>query len=203
MIITAFDKHQRDRLISCGVPAQEILAGRHKVDVGSNLLRIPIDIPNVPPSSIAARTQQAFLEKLVANPIGSPLTLCIASFPTDLRAKHLAQYIMLCAIQAYTAQSRHGKVMPVWHRVYGGFGDSLRDSNDVPCLIVIANVSVKESSSAKIEKVRDILEKFPQVPRIVVVGGEMPFSLFATRLNYPLTKSILIGPDASTREISL
>jgi hypothetical protein len=92
--------------------------------------------------------------------------------------------------------------MPLWYRVYGCLSDSLRDRpiQEMPCMLILSNVN-EGSSNFKLEKVRDLLEKYSEIPRIVVTGGEPPCDLFANKLYYPMRAGFYIGPSNAIREV--
>lgn len=156
--------------------------------------------------TVTMKEQLKYLERFVRKPLGSFRCMCISSQPSDLRAKHLAMWMFDKAVQAYNDNGRmrgaHARTAPLWHRVFGGFHDELMESrSERPALLVISNV-LEDSTSTKIEKVRDLLEKYNDTPRIVVTGGTDPLQLFRSRLCYPVDAAIYLdvtgrnaGPD--------
>lgn len=66
-----------------------------------------------------------------------------------------------------------------WHSVYGNPTDELRDNKEMfnkikgSSLLVLSNIAVN-STAMKIEKVRDLLNMYSSIPRIVCVGGMDP-----------------------------
>jgi len=61
-------------------------------------------------------------------------------------------------------------------------------------MLVITNVGV-DSSQVKLEKLRDILEKYDSIPRIVVVNGVDPVSFFAERVRLPLKYAFYLSAE--------
>jgi hypothetical protein len=53
-----------------------------------------------------------------------------------------------------------------------------------PSMLIISNLA-ENSTAMKIEKCKDLLEKFPNIPRVVVVAGTDPVSFAATQLHVP------------------
>lgn len=205
IIIKGFTNREMEKLlISRGVPPQDLPSRNVKIDIEEALVKVEPDIPNVMARPITVMKQYRFLESFIEHPLRSSSTMAISSFPSDLRAKHLAIYLMSIAI-AHHREGHHkpGRSMPLWHRVFGGWTDNLRDKpvQDLPSLLIIANVH-SNSSPVKIEKVRDLLERFSEIPKIVVTGGEPPHQLFATKLFYPLRAGIYLGPDNRIKEIN-
>ena len=70
----------------------------------------------------------------------------------------------------------------------------IRRDNFPLSMLILSNFNT-ESTPLKVEKLRDILERYSNIPRIVVLGGIDPFTFFATRLNYPLDACLQLGAD--------
>jgi hypothetical protein len=155
----------------------------------------------MPVKAISVAKQYRALKSIIERPLVKPYTLGINSFPSDQRAKYLAIYIMSVAIDHYNKHKRTSKALPLWHRVYGGYSDPLRDKpiSEMPCMLIISNIN-DTSSNMKLEKVRDLLEKFSDIPRIVISGGEPPCNTFAQKLRYPMKVGLFLGPDSYIRD---
>lgn len=195
----------RDRtklMASKGVPGQDMMPRKLRIPVSENLVKMEPNIPRVMPKAVVASRQFRNLQTIMAHPLKSNYTLGIGSFPSDLRAKYLAITIMNAAIDEHVRLRKPGRSMPLWHRVYGGLGDNLRDKpiQDMPSMLIISNLN-GESSNFKLEKVRDLLEKFSEIPRIVISGGEPPVDLFANRLHYQLRYGLYLGPSNRIQDI--
>lgn len=126
------------------------------------------------------------------------LSAGIGGFPSDARAKQIALHMFLKAIQEYQQRDprkNHSRSLPFWHHVYGGFGDNLRDmKTDFPSFVVISNIT-SECTALKMEKVRDALVKFNNlnIPVLIVCAGIDPFTLFTTKLFYPMQWGLSVG----------
>lgn len=126
-------------------------------------------------------------DEVLRRPFSSPYLYIISSGPNDAKAKQAAAHIMEVATAGQLAgkfpKSTRGKTSPRWHVVNGSFRDDLRDkNNDDPSMLIISNVT-SDSTNVKIEKVRDLLEQFNGIPRILVISGEDPIT-FANRKLY-------------------
>lgn len=153
---------------------------------------------NIPKTSV--RRQIEACHKLLINPLrGNPI-VGIGSMVTDDRAKFLAMSFMDEAIDQMKKGSHRGKLLPVWHRVMGGYQDELRDSKERKniSMLIIANVG-PDSTPQKIEKVRDLLERYDHIPRIVVVNGSDPVSFFAEKIRMTMQYAILLNSARSDR----
>lgn len=153
----------------------------------------------------SVKRQAINLTRLLNNPLhGSPI-IAIGSMPSDTRAKFLALSIMDAAITDMVEGSHRGKTMPKWHVVHGGFYDQLRDDKgDRPnfSMLVITNVG-PDSTNVKIEKVRDLLEIYHNIPRVVVVNGCDPVSFFADKLRMPVRYAFLLNDKNGPAKVDL
>lgn len=191
VFIEPFSKEDVKTLQARGIPYADLPTGP-RVSVSDFLTEIQSKEEGGTGRRISPVKQLRALNAIMSNPLRGSYVLCISSYPSDLRAKALAATIVHKALQHKNTKSYN---KPMWHRVYGGLGDPLRDKSiaDVPSLLVISNL-VEGSSAFKTEKVRDLLEKYSHIPRIVVYGGEDPLTLFEHKLHSPLKAGIFLGP---------
>jgi len=128
-------------------------------------------------------------------PLHNPYTLCISSEVNDSRAKLAAATLMLKA-------HRDGAKC-VWHNIYGGYKDDMRDnpkSHTRVKFLVLSNVPT-DATPNKMEKLRDILEMYSNIPRIVVTTGQEPIQFFQ-RLGLPINYALRIMSTRSKRVMS-
>jgi hypothetical protein len=199
-----FAKNRALLLLSRGVDHDSFMKRADSLDIYDSISRIETAIPRMAMKSVSRNKQYKNLEAFVEKPLTGNPVLCISSFPTDLRAKQVALYLMNKAIDAQaTARLKRikNKALPLWHRVYGGYTDVLRDGHqkDVeqehPCLLVISNLD-ENSTTYKCEKVRDLLDIYSSIPRIVITSPVDPLTFFATKLHIQLSMGLYIGPCA-------
>lgn len=156
-------------------------------------------IENVKAKTIGVEMQHDWLDEIFADPL-KPRTICISGFPSDIRAKCVAAKIFEQACIQYMQMSqkdKRGRSLPKWHRVLGNYHDPIRDAqaNRInPSMLIISNVNM-DSTNMKLEKVRDLVDSFPDIPRIIVTGGCTPVDFFQHKLYYPLDASIYVGPN--------
>lgn len=138
--------------------------------------------------------------KLLIDPLRGRPIICIGSMVTDDRAKFLAMSFMDEAINQMKQGSHRGKLLPIWHRVMGGYYDELRDAKERKniSMLIISNVG-PDSTPQKIEKVRDLLERYDHIPRIVVVNGTDPVTFFAEKIRMTLQHAFLLNSARSDR----
>ena len=111
-----------------------------------------------------------------------PMIYCVSGNPDDLKAKLFAAYL----VQIHQQQLGL-KANVVWHQIYGGFSNPLLSEYDPidgkaePTMLVLSNLT-PNATSVKLDKARDLLERFQDIPRIVVCAGEDPLSFMTTKL---------------------
>lgn len=150
--------------------------------------------------SMSVKRQVEACSRMLTNPLhGSPI-IGIGSMVSDDRAKFLAMCFMDAAIDQMRQGSHRGKKLPIWHRVVGGFTDSLRDQKEMSniSMLVITNVG-PDSTSAKIEKVRDLLDMYHGIPRIVVVNGADPITFFSEKIRMSMQFAIFMNSRRSDK----
>ena len=130
---------------------------------------------------IEATTQNNSLTAFLEDP-EAPIIYGVSGNPDDARAKLFAAYL----VAAHT--ERLGlRANVVWHTLYGQFDNPLLreydpvDGKASPTLLVLSNLTAG-STGVKLEKARDLIERFSEIPRIVVSAGEDPISFHSTRL---------------------
>lgn len=200
-IIRRIPKEYSMLLAKRGVAGNELLFREDRFNVTNDIVKITIDGYGMTQRSIGIQKQLRTLHMISKNPLAKNYVLGISSYPTDQRAKQLASWLMYLGCKQHAIKHRPGRGLPLWHRVFGSYKDSLRDDVqlETPGLLVITNVN-EESTPVKMEKVRDLLEKYHNIPRIVVCGGMNAASLFANRLHYPLDGAVHIGPPNRVHE---
>jgi hypothetical protein len=110
-----------------------------------------------------------------------PGTYGVASEPNDAVALYFAAYLVATYI------SRFPRANIKWHSISGYKNSLLEDgTEDSIDLLIVTNVTAN-SSQHRIEMLRDLLVKYADIPRIVVIGGEDPVTFFATKLHLKLT----------------
>ena len=193
-------KQMEANLIKRGVDYANLLSSKAGFDLADSLVKIEPDIPRVIVRPLTVKRQYDIAINRLDNPLKGRYILGISSFPSDARAKHMAVMIMRNAISLI--QRKNIKLdYPLWHKVYGNYKDELRDRPNLSISMLILSNITSDSTSTKLEKVRDLLERYSDIPRIVVLSGTDPITFFANRLYSPLTASLYLGPDNRIREV--
>jgi len=124
--------------------------------------------------------QDKSLQRFIDDPV-RPQTYAIGGNPDDVQAKYFAAYLMGLHMKALK-----GHANPMWATIYGGFDNPFIDKEKGrPSIIVMTNLTLI-STNQKLEKARDTLEYYADIPRIVINVGIDPISFFATKLFLPV-----------------
>lgn len=202
-----FSTDRQRTLRSRGVDGACFAGSRNEFEFEHASMRMKPNLHNVIVKGIGTKRQMSMLQTVMDNPLRGAPIIGIGSFPTDIRAKMLAVNIMNRAIDVQTNAVR-GKLLnrdyPVWHKVFGGFKDKLRDgdTSERPSMLVLSNIDLL-STNHKLEKVRDILEMYDNIPRVVVLTGCCPMEFFATKLHLAMDYGFYLGPDDRPEHINL
>ena len=146
-----------------------------------------LDSPRLQNKLIQAKVQTDSLENFLVDP-SSPAIYGVGAEPTDSHALYFAAYLayLFTAIKGNSNPSRHVH----WESLSSGFRNPLiyedGSINENIGMLILSNV-VANSSNVKLEKVRDLLVAYSDIPRIVVIGGEDPLTFFSTKLHHKMT----------------
>lgn len=191
-----FPPEIRSKLVKRGAPTSAF--SPILFDVQDRLVRISADIERLSVRNISPERQAAKLKNVYESVLDTNYILVINSFPSDTVAKHLALSLMYQAYYMFLkkkAMPRYSKRMltpPLWHRVYNTYRSPLIDEKQNPCMLVLSNI-VDESTPLKFDKVRDLLDAYDDVPRILVAAPTDPVT-FCARANINATAHIYCGP---------
>lgn len=201
MPIVRLDSNIVPKLVSRGMP-RDILRMR-PFNTDQHLISIVSEVEGLKTRRVPKKQQQEALQRVLEKPFGAPYLLAISSMPNDGKAKMLAALIMQQAIRAHIGgkfRGTRGKDLPLWHFVNGSWHDKLRDSQDEkPSMLILSNFT-KDSTAAKTEKVRDLLERFNDIPRILLMTPDDPLSTVNRKLFVPVNSVLYL---ATARKVSL
>lgn len=154
-----------------------------------------IEIQTRGSKKIISKIKQAQdFKDLWANPYAAPFSLCISSAPSEVMAQMVAMRLFLRAIAM--TRKRHLEGLPKWHSVLGGWSDdALRDGPmDYNInFLVLGNVE-ENSTPTKIEKLRDIVTRYSNVPKVIVTANGSPVDFMHDILKMPVHYAIYLGP---------
>lgn len=145
-------------------------------------------------TSITSSNQVSFVSKIIENPWFAPYIFCVSSMPNDMRAKSLVAFLLSIAIR-YQLSARSDKSINLPEKTirkiklkslplfdtFNGFESQSVKNHEKPSLIVLSNVTIN-STQHRIERLRDTLEHYSDIPRIVCISGCDPLTFFNTKL---------------------
>lgn len=189
------DATERSLLTLCGMPGY--LFAERAFDLEQSVGAFTATTTRLKPIRIKREKQIADFEQVYDDPLGAPRTICISSDPNDLKAKYVASILMLQAIRALGTS---GSV--VWHNLTGSFKDKYRDSPALikPVKFVVLANHTADASDVKREKLRDLIELFSDIPRIVTVTGDNPINVF-NNAGLPISSALWIRSPRCNRVI--
>jgi hypothetical protein len=137
-------------------------------------------IEGLKPKSFSRPKQIEMFQSMLDDPF-RPVNYAVNSAPDDGKAKLLAAYIMQNALQHHSSFT----ALPLWVDLTSGFDNPLIKHKQNPSMLIINNVGM-DSTPVKLEKLRDILEVYSDIPRITVVTGTDPYTFFMRKLYLPI-----------------
>lgn len=152
-------------------------------------------VQGLKPKAITKETQLKQFQEFLDEPF-APRTYCVVSAPNDGMAKLLAAYMMQHAI------INHRTTLPVWHDLTQSFKNSLIEDNVHASLLVLNNVGAT-STPAKLEKLRDLLTHYADIPRVVVATGCDPFMFFTQYMYMGLNACAYMTTDQVKKSYEL
>lgn len=177
-------------LITRGLPKQ-VLSSKSFI-LSDSLCSFTSEVEGLKPRRISKEKQIAFIQKVLENPFFAPYIMCISSNPNDLKAKQLAAFIMARAIKLQPSIKKLSqKELPIWHTLSGGFKNPLIDSPNKASLLIISNAP-SNATNVKMESLRDALESYNNIPRIVITTGTDPVTLFNSTLHLHLNMCAML-----------
>lgn len=116
-----------------------------------------------------------------------PGIFAIGGNPDDARAKYFAAYLTHLHMQANGAASH-----VIWEPIYGGFENRLLSKPDENVSMLVLYNLTPEATATKLEKTRDLLEHYSNIPRVIVLAGGDPVSFLCGRLHVPLNAIVYL-----------
>lgn len=128
--------------------------------------------------------QESSLRRFIKDPT-LPVVYGVCGNPSEEKARYFAAYLVDLHCRKLGSRAN-----PIWHALYGGYDNkllkdySMVDPITEPSILVLCNLA-PNSTNTKFEKAKDLIERFPTIPRIIVASGEDPISFLSTRLYSP------------------
>lgn len=198
MIKTKFDTTEQNVLKALGADAS-IFGHTAPMDLSKCLIEFKPNLDYMVCKVKSIADQEEALLKWLEEPLKQKGMLVINSYPSDIRSKIVAANIILRSMLDHRkadANIRSKYDSPEWHRLYGGYASKFRDNRATkPRLLVLSNI-VETSTPQKLEKLRDILDKYSDVPTVLAISTKTdPISFISKTLHLPIKSAVYIGAD--------
>ena len=161
-------------LLSSVVPGHVWKQGKFKFDP----VAFTLESERLKDKIIDEDVQFDSLNRFTENP-ACPMTYVVSGNPDDSKAKLFAAHLVGLHLRTKKAGAQ-----VVWQSVNGSFNNPLLKPEYTPTMLVITNLS-PVSTQVKLDKVRDIVETYQEVPIVLVVAGEDPLSFAMGRIHLP------------------
>jgi len=123
---------------------------------------------------ISEAVQENSLDGFLEDPT-APSLYVAASEPDGGAASLFAAFLL----SHYLKSVRNCR--PIWHRMHQHTQELVR--NEVPCSFLIVSGVYPTMTPYRMERLRDLLEYYDSIPRIVVLSGEDPLTFCYTKLH--------------------
>lgn len=193
MPVIKLDSRLLPKLTTRGMPRDIIRMPAFNTD--QYVISFSSEVEGLKTRRVTKQQQQQALLRVLQRPFHAPYVMAISSSPNDGKAKQLAAFIMQHAMRAHLSgkfRATRGKDLPQWHFLTGAWQDRLRDGAEHaarPSMLILSNIT-RDSTNVKFEKVKDLLEIYSDIPRIIVMTPDDPLTMVHRRLYAPINSLI-------------
>ena len=174
-----------------GTDPRTLYGAKEEFDLESALLEFYTQIEGTTRKTMTVEDQYRLACSLLEDPFPERMCAFITGYPTDERAKMLGTHILKAAWK--NSPSGLPRRRPLWITLYNNFLNYDKLKEKKPSALFISNVT-DQCTSSKLERLRDLLEIFSDIPRVVMIGSATdPITFASTRLRYAITHPIAIG----------
>lgn len=128
---------------------------------------------------VTEKPQYDSLATFTANPAMKGI-YSVSGNPDDMMAKYFAGYLVHLHMVATPSAN------VVWHPIYGGFDNKLLENPVQGITMLVLTNLTPNATPVKLEKARDLLEYYSDIPRVVVSAGTDPMSFMCGKLYLPI-----------------
>lgn len=183
------DKNYLD-LLKCGVPRSVLNNCGFELDKFVDLIEFDSDDKK---RQIPSSKQVDVFDKTLRDKLSFKKNwvycICGASDPNKARCcaamlvdRYLTRQQKAKTLNDEDAQKYELKRNPLWHKIYSGFSDKLRDDKlyreriGIPGLLVLDCIYA-DMGTGKYDKSRELLDMYSDIPRIIIGAGTDPIDL--------------------------
>lgn len=186
-------KSKHSILFHAGVPNLVLL--RKEIDLKNAVTYIEATTgKNQKPVNLKRDEQIRMFKRLAKHPLKKPALFCISSNPTDTEAKYAAAFLLSKALEKYREKQKTGETNtapPRWHVLTGAYQDFYREQKRNVSFLVLTNV-LHDSSDVKVEKLRDLVEMYSDIPKVIVTATQDPITFCTEKLRARLTGAMYL-----------
>lgn len=128
---------------------------------------------------VTEKPQYDSLTTFAANPSMKGI-YSVSGNPDDMMAKYFAGYL----VHLHMAANPNAHV--VWQPIYGGFDNKLIENPIQGITMLVLTNLTPNATAVKLEKARDLLEFYADIPRVVVSAGTDPMTFMCGKLYLPI-----------------
>ena len=188
-MIVSYKESNYYTLLQRGVPKSVLASSDFDI---SNCLS-PIEVQFGHKTKLIRSSAQLSVYEKTLKQISRPYLYVIGGKTDNEMSKAVAlslmdKYLNKCIKNNEKAKTMDEKMrLPIWHTLYSNLYDKLRDSKDwitnlgLPGFLVIETL-YENGGSVKLDKTRDLLAMFSDIPRVVLVAGIDPISFCRSTL---------------------
>lgn len=154
--------------------------------------------------SVPIATQLSKYEKSWATPLGSWLLVIGSDIDEDYSLTAAMGLMWQATIKH--AQNPQSYARPYLWRLFGGSYDRLRQNDEFRSvignigLLIMTNMA-ENATLDKIEKCRDLISIYDNIPKVVIVSGCDPLKFSTEKLYINPTRVLYLGRKAKSRQI--
>lgn len=199
VICPTFDKDTEKFMLSRGLDRLVLANKRTSFDIEEVLTPFKPHIQDVKTRTFGLPKQLKVARKLLEHPTHGSGVYMVNSFPSDMRAKLFAAQVMYVACKQFKDASQRAQRFtngPLWVRLLGINDykqfDAIKEAR--PNMLILSNIN-DESTPLKVERLRDLLDEFNNIPKLVVTAGSDPLTFMMRRVFYPVNGAMRIGSN--------
>lgn len=155
--------------------------------------------------AVTPAMQLSYLKKSIAHPMHGSWWMVIGSDVEDKTTSACALAVMQSAV-VRNLHEPHVGGRPFFWNLYGGRWDRLRDDENFRTnlgrvgMLILSNVAAN-STPEKLEKARDLLVMYSNIPRVLLVSGKDPFDFAVSLLYMKPSRVVYVKPRGRIRQL--
>lgn len=177
-----FSTRAKNTLLNLGVPISAF--SNTQFSLNECVCKVSANVRMVNARKLSVDRQLCKFNSVYGSILDTNYIAVLSSFPSDTVSRHVALSMLSASYVQFLKHKRERDKRfkflgpPTWHRIYNTYKSPMIDTKRNCCFLVISGVS-SDSTQLKKDKLRDILEAYDHVPRVVVTSSIDPVSFCA------------------------